>query len=242
MCFKLGCGEKKIILQAGIHAREYITTLFLLKEIEYLKNFALNCEIYVVPMMNPDGIQLVLTNAINNHKKFQFLKRINCGDNFSLFKANVNGVDLNTNFDADWGKGKNNIKTPASENYVGHKPESEKETCALVEFTKKIKPTLTISYHCKGEVVYFGFDGLDRKFFKQQKQLAKLIGKTLKYKISKAKGSVGGYKDFCLKQLSISSFTVEVGNDKFSHPFPTSQLGIIFNQNKNLPLVLMKHI
>ena len=124
--------------------------------------------------------------------------------------------------------------------FIGSRPNSEPETCVLIDFTNKIKPNLTISYHAKGEVVYYDFVGIKKEFSKKQKSIAKIISKHLKYKYEKAKKSTGGYKDYCLLNLGITSFTIEVGDDKFSHPFPNEELGIIFNQNKNLPLILQR--
>lgn len=240
MCFKLGCGKKNILIHGGIHAREYITTLYLLKEIRYLKQFFLDATFYIIPAVNLDGIKLVLNGLKAEKNKTEFLKNFDEKTDFSLLKSNANGVDLNTNFDAIWGRGKTNITIPGFSDFIGNSPNSEPETASLIDFTNKIKPNLTISYHAKGEVVYYDFLGLKSQFSKKQKRLANIISKALKYKKQKAKGSVGGYKDFCLLNLNISSFTIEVGSDKYSHPFPVSNLGLIFSQNKNLPLILQR--
>lgn len=240
MCFKIGCGKKSILIHGGIHAREYITTLYLLKEIKYLKQFFLDVTFYIIPAVNLDGIKLVLNGLKTEKNKTEFLKNFNENADFSLLKSNANGVDLNTNFNAFWGLGKSNTTIPGFSDFIGNRPNSEPETVSLIEFTNKIKPNLTISYHAKGEVVYYDFLGLKRQFSRKQKRLANIISKTLNYKKQKAKGSVGGYKDFCLLNLNISSFTIEVGSDKFSHPFPVSNLGLIFSQNKNLPLILQR--
>ena len=240
MCFKVGSGKKKILLHGGIHAREYITTLLLLKEIKHLKQFYLDATFYIIPMVNVDGIKLVLEGLKDKERKTDFLKRYTEKTDFSLLKSNANGVDINTNFSALWGQGKLNERIPGFSNFVGNRPNSEPETMALIKFTRKIMPNLTISYHAKGEVVYYDFLGLKRGFSKTQKSLATTISKFLKYKKQKAKGSVGGFKDYCLLNLNISSFTIEVGSDKFSHPFPISNIGVIFTQNKNLPLILQR--
>ena len=65
---------------------------------------------------------------------------LNGGDkDFSLWKANARGVDLNVNFAASWGKGKRNLRVAGAENYIGEKPFSEPETLTLKNFTQKIK-------------------------------------------------------------------------------------------------------
>ena len=216
--------------------------MYLLKEIKYLKQFYLDATFYIIPIVNIDGVSLVLNGLKNKRKTTKFLKTFNEKTDFSLYKSNANGVDINTNFNAFWGQGKSNVKVAGFSDFVGFSPNSEPETQALIDFTSKINPDLTISYHAKGEVIYYDFIGLKKKFSKKQKAIAKIISNHLKYKYEKAKNSTGGYKDYCLLNLGITSFTIEVGNDSFSHPFPNEELGIIFNQNKNLPLILQRII
>ena len=64
-------------------------------------------------------------------------------------------------------------------------------------------------------------------------ELSKLTG----YMLVGQGGSVGGYKDWCIKQYGIPSFTIEVGKDEYSHPIQIDKLGEIWQQNK---LVLKK--
>ena len=70
--------------------------------------------IYFIPMTNPDGVRLAQEGAgfIRNKELKKNLLQINGGPDFSLWKANINGVDLNTNFDARWGQGKRNVFFP----------------------------------------------------------------------------------------------------------------------------------
>lgn len=70
---KLGNGPKKIFYSASIHANEWITSVVLMKFIEdyskaYVSNKTLykysimnlfdSCSIFIMPMVNPDGIGL----------------------------------------------------------------------------------------------------------------------------------------------------------------------------------------
>lgn len=51
----------QMIMEGGIHAREYLSTLYLIEEIKYLaeKTFLFDGT-YVIPLTNPDGAGIVL--------------------------------------------------------------------------------------------------------------------------------------------------------------------------------------
>lgn len=159
-------------------------------------------------------------------------------EDFSLWKANIDGVDLNTNFDARWGEGAQNVFVPSAAGYVGEFPFSARESLALAEFTSKIKPLVTLSYHLKGEEIYWEFGQKSHRRFRDLR-FAQAISRYTGYKIVNELPSAGGYKDWCVEKFRIPSFTIEVGNDKFSHPFPYSEFPVIFEQNKDLPRRLL---
>ena len=77
------------VLTGAIHAREYVTGYVLLKEIGYLKTAVFPGKVYVIPVVNPDGVKIV--KSVKN------------------YKANANGVDLNVNFPARYGTGEKNV-------------------------------------------------------------------------------------------------------------------------------------
>lgn len=235
-----------MIVQGAIHAREHITALLCLCQAKYLvKNSGLlNLGgIYFIPMVNPDGVRLCQEGAdfIEDKDKVRFLQSINNGTDFSLWKANANAVDLNVNFDAEWGKGITNVFEPASENYVGKCPESERETQALTRFTLAVKPLVTLSYHCKGELIYWKFRQAAHRLWRD-KRYADAISRVTGYNLADSRGSVGGYKDWCVSMLKIPSFTVEVGNDAFGHPYPYTQFEDILKRNEDVPRRLLNSI
>lgn len=129
-----------------------------------------------------------------------------------LWKANARGVDLNCNFDADWGSGRLNTRERGGENCIGDSPFSEVETVALKEFTLKVRPYVTFSFHTKGEEIYWEYGGMgDRRG-------AEILASATGYKPKIIYGSAGGYKDWCIKKLRIPSYTVECGSDSLTHP------------------------
>lgn len=238
-----------MIIQAAIHAREHITCDLVCKMIEeisgnfekYKKHKIPN--IVFVPLSNPDGADIATLGlkTVKNRNKRKFLLDINNQNkDFSLYKANANGVDLNTNFDARWGTGKANLFYPSSHGFVGETPNSEPCTQALIELTKKIKPFFTISYHCKGEEVYADFFA-KKENLKRDNKIAKIVARTLGYKlVSCQNSSSGGYKDWCIEKLNIPAVTIEVGSDKLSHPLSENCLEKIWKQNKKLLIKFRK--
>ena len=221
--FKVSYTSKPtIIIQYSIHAREYITTYLALEQIKQYQEFGRFGTVYFIPMLNPDGVKIALTED-------------------DKYKANARGVDLNVIFDAKWGSGKQNTKIKGSENYIGEKPFSECETKALRDFTLDILPDITISYHSKGEEIYYSFFQ-DKEALKRDKKIAKMLARITGYKIRDLKGSAGGYKDWCIEKLKIPALTIEVGSDKLSHPIKKEHLHKIFKKNKRVIKVITEEV
>ncbi len=226
---------EQIILQGGIHAREWVTTALLIR-LATIYRGSNTSGVYFVPCANPDGVRLALDGLdfVTDQDAKNNLLRINGSSDFSLYKANGRGVDLNVNFDADWGTGLKNVTYPNSQNYIGEYPASEKETVALVEFTKSVSPICTLSYHSKGELVYYGFSGQSKDDLDRDRRIAKRIADALGYDALFTTGSAGGYKDWCVRQLKIPAFTIEVGGDDLTHPVGLEHLDGILEDNRRV--------
>ena len=198
----------QIIIQGGIHAREYISTLLMVEQAKYLNRVGgiTSGGIYFVFLTNPDGAEIVLDGLRNipcEITKQYLLLANNQNNNFSQYKANVNLVDLNTNFDADWGQGAQNVRCPSIEDFIGFYPNSEREVNNLINFTNKNKPYLTISYHSKGEVIYYGFSGESATNLNRDRVIGEQLSKITGYPLLATENSAGGYKDWCIRNLKI---------------------------------------
>ena len=237
---KIGEGKPVGIAQYALHGREYITAKLALFHYFYGLEKGTG-SIWLVPLTNPDGALLSQTGlaSVEDITARSYLPQINGGEDFSLWKANGRGVDLNVNFDARWGKGAKNTRTVGSENYIGEKPFSEPETQALKAFTQKIKPAYTVSYHTKGEEIYWYFYQ-PISVCARDKQLALTLSKATGYPLAHAKNSAGGYKDWCIQKLRIPSFTIETGADEFTHPIGNEGLENIIARNRDGLRVLAK--
>lgn len=235
----------QLLIEGAIHAREYITALLVVDLVKYLYNKPIPGGIYFIPLVNPDGVKLVLDGVgdFPCEKLRQFLVNVNDGsEDFSQWKADANAVDLNVNFNALWGGGSQNVFCPAPANFVGYYPNSEREVNNLIDFTLKNRPNATISYHTKGEVIYYGFEALSDENIARDLRLAETLRNVTRYEIIKTENSTGGYSDWVSLNLGVPAFTIEVGSPNSPHPIGDDQLPEIFEQNKDVPLTLLNEI
>jgi murein tripeptide amidase MpaA len=144
--------EKVVALLGAHHAREWISVEVPLKIAQYLlQNYESNpvvqeyvdeAEIWVVPMVNPDGHHYSVTSDRLWRKN-----RRNNGDGSY-------GVDLNRNYEHGWG-GPGSSGDTFSDTYRGPSPFSEPESQACRDFLSDIQPSALISYHSYSQLILF---------------------------------------------------------------------------------------
>lgn len=138
--------RKKIYIQCLIHAREWISgsvcqylTKSLLEGVDTdvrVAKLLLQAEIYLVPVVNPDGY-------VHSWKKDRLWRK----------NRNGHGVDLNRNFADHWGMA-GASKLPSSLFYCGASAESEPETRAVKSFFRKAgKVDLALDFHSYSQLV-----------------------------------------------------------------------------------------
>lgn len=182
-------------------------------------------------MVNPDGAMLVQKglDSVENAERRDFLYGINGGSDFSLWKANARAVDLNVNFPALWGTGRNNVDHPAPADYIGPYPLSESESRSLAQFTDKINPIYTVSYHARGRVIYYGFDGMN-----PDPDVVGIASSVTGYPAYTSHGSAGGYKDWFVLTKGRAGLTIEVGSDSTPYGELQKQLPSMLKENGGL--------
>lgn len=253
---RLGTGPREVSYNASHHANESITTPVLMKFAEnYAKAYAAQgsiqgydirelynlTSIYLVPLVNPDGVDLVAYWPNYDDPAFANAARLNrTGLPLpSVWKANIRGVDLNLNYPADWEKEKEEeleqgITGPAPRDYGGEAPLSEPESRAMADFTRAHNFRIVIAYHTQGEVIYWQFkDYAPPVALTIANQFAAITGYAVEAGTPEA--AYAGYKDWFLQEFRRPGYTFEVGRGV--NPIPLSQLPSIYQENEGALLL-----
>ena len=248
----IGNGPRKVIYAAAWHANEWITAPLLLKFAEdfaeSLKNggeifgvkagdLAAKATVYMVPMVNPDGVDLVTGATEPGSAEYEQAREISAHFPAIPFpegwKANLNGVDLNLQFPAGWLRAREikflqGFRSPAPRDYVGRAPLTQPEAVAMAGYTEYIDPDLVLAYHTQGKEIYWQF--LDYEV-PGARELGEQFSRVSGYALSEpaVASSFAGYKDWFIKVFRRPGFTVEAGSGV--NPLPLSQFDEIYRDN-----------
>lgn len=135
--------KSKVLMTAGLHAREYAPPELLARFIESLVNgydedaeitsIMKRTEIHAILYVNPDGRWVA-----ERYPELMWRKNLNpnggCGDG-------EYGVDINRNFDFAWGMSSGASSNACASDYHGKSPQSEPETKALADYSKDLFPS-----------------------------------------------------------------------------------------------------
>jgi hypothetical protein len=159
--------EPEALVVGCHHARELMSVelpLYLMRRLldgygvdPLLTSLVDNREIWIVPIVNPDGYVYV-----ENHSGGQ-------SDNWWRKNRRLNsdgsyGVDLNRNYGFNWGfDDAGSSPTPSSDVYRGTGPFSEPETAALRDFIARHAFRISASFHSYGQLFLYpwGFANVD---------------------------------------------------------------------------------
>lgn len=249
---RIGSGTREVFYNASFHANEWITTPVLMKFIEdYSKavvdnssifgydatNLFYNVSLYIVPMVNPDGVDLVtgrLSNVENSYQNAQAIANDFPDIPFpSGWKANLNGVDLNLQYPAGWENAREikyaqGFNKPAPRDFVGYGPLTEPEALAVYNFTLAHNFRLVIAYHTQGQEIYWKFQNFNpprSEYIGNQFAIASgyLLADT------PYNSSFAGYKDWFIQTYNRPGYTIEAGIG--TNPLPISQFSSIYQDN-----------
>ena len=255
---KIGNGEKQVFYSGSYHANEWIVTPVLMKFVEEYANaytkrseiYGYSAEelynttsIYIVPMVNPDGVDLVTGNIDKNSEIYRNTLQI--ARNYPSipfpdgWKANIRGVDLNLQFPAGWDNAQKikfgqGFRTPAPRDYVGLEPLTEPESRAIYNFTRSHNFELILAYHTQGKEIYWEF--LDYAP-PQSLAIGQEFARTSGYELAKVPyiSSFAGYKDWFMQEYRRPGFTIEAGFGE--NPLKISQFDEIYSDNLGILLL-----
>lgn len=254
----IGNGPRKVIYSASHHANEWITSLVLLKFAEDLaqaiaengmifdveaQKIADAATIYMVPMVDPDGVDLV-TGAIppgsipyeSARNLAEFYPNIPFPNGW---KANLLGVDLNLQYPAGWLQAREikfsqGFTRPGPRDYVGRSPLNQLESRALAGYTEFIDPALVLAYHAQGEVIYWQFKDY---VVPGAEELGEAFARVSDYTLEDTpfESSFAGYKDWFIQNFRRPGYTIEVGQGE--SPLPLSQFDKIYTDNLGILVI-----
>lgn len=241
--------SKKLLVIGAIHAREYMTSLLCMRQIEYylenyygtlgdvnVKSILSSVAIHFVPMANPDGVTISQygIGAVQKASLRGKLAKISRGTS-TVWKANARGVDLNRNFPVKFKRmGKRGYA-----GFSGKKALSESETRALVRRIASLRSGLlgVINYHATGSIIFGDYSGADTVGSRTEGmyRLARsLTGYGSAGGYNSESGGRGNLREYILYRQHIPCITVEIG--KHACPGPISEFPSIWNSNRLLVL------
>jgi g-D-glutamyl-meso-diaminopimelate peptidase len=230
---RIGEGAFRWHFNACCHANEWITSPLVIR---FVNQFAHACStggavggipawtlfrkasLWVVPMLNPDGAELAQCGAAPCHPYARELCEWNGGsDDFTQWKANVRGVDLNDQFPAHWEeeRSRRQVPGPAPRDFGGDAPLTEPEAQALANWTRGMEFGAVLSLHTQGEEIYWNYRGHEPPY---AEDWADRMAEAAGYRAVYLEGSDAGYKDWFLQTFGRPGFTVEAGRGR--NPLP----------------------
>ena len=248
----IGTGKRHVLFTAAHHANEWITALVLLKYAEDLadaiqkggilfgqraKEMAEAVMIHIIPLVNPDGVDLVTGALTPESAQYQLAREL--AQKYPAipfpegWKANLLGVDLNLNYPAGWLQAREikfaqGYTSPGPRDYVGRAPLDQMESRALADLTEKLDPDLVLAYHSQGKEIYWQFRNYD---VPGAKELGEVMARVSGYTLADTpyESSFAGYKDWFIQNFRRPGYTVEVGMGE--NPLPLSQFPEIYRDN-----------
>ncbi|KAM7357120.1 carboxypeptidase B [Cochliomyia hominivorax] len=213
-------------IQSGTHGREWITpltTLYfateLLNNIRAFQRILNDVEIYVLPLVNPDGYEYTFTTDRFWRKNRHHYPGRSCV-----------GVDINRNFANNWNY-RGASQNLCSEVFSGTFPASEPETSAIVRYLEynRHRIKLSIDVHSFGKYIFYPY-GYSRNAHAPTRPFLHAVATRAANQIAKYRGThyhvgtsssilyeaSGGLDDFAYGNLGIPmSFTMELPGENF---------------------------
>ena len=229
---EFGRGSRYIFLNGNIHAREYITTNYLLEMLDeyayaYVKNTRIGgyavrslldaFTLVVLPCSNPDGRAMAIADDVQ-------------------YKANANGVDLNRNFPIYWSSYSDDGY------YGGPSAGSEPETQAIMKVLRDYPFELVLDCHTAGNAIYYTDTGCPADFSNRSRAIANALAAESGYVCYSATVGAGLANYVRNKGAGIPGLTIEMW-PTLEHPINCSGFyTLIWDRLDTMPAIAMQYL
>ncbi len=253
---KVGKGKRGILLSAGVHGRESINSVALMRMLEEyahiytnptdgevmrrrwninLQEFFEEFTLYTIPLVNPDGYMIALQgfHIIHNEEERTIAQSLNIP--YQEWKNNQCSIDINRNFPSSTWKSK----------FDGDAPGSELETKALMKIMKEVKTEAYIDYHSRGNEIYYYRSQMSKEYNNRQLTLAKTLSLVTGYKLVQPEreievGDTGGNTvHYYSEQTKMPSFTIETVPEEEHFPLSLQFQRTVYCQLLYTPFVVV---
>ena len=248
---RIGTGSEALICTAGIHGRESVNPVLLLKIAEMYckayryKEYVDGCSVYdllnhysicILPLVNPDGYEIALHgfDVIHNPMLRQMCRMK--GIPAKEWKLNARAVDLNRNFPS---------KTYIQQQFYEY-PASENETQAVMRVFQEYPSLAYVDFHSRGKIIYYYRQTMPWRYNRQSHKLAKYIQKISSYDLAKKEEELstavsGGHSvHYYSEYTGNPAITIETVADEADFPLSTEHLSEAFDEIKGIPLGILK--
>ena len=247
---RVGLGKKTLVLTAGIHGRESVNPILLVKMLEdYCQAFEMQeerygyqvqslldgCSVAVIPLVNPDGYEIALRgfSVIQNPMLRQLCKMKEIG--WQHWKYNARAVDINRNFPC----------RSYIQQQLGEYPASEKETQALIQVFRDYDTLGYVDFHSRGRIIYYYRQAIPFAYNQRNHKLARYLQKLSDYSLGKREEEYlsrlngGRPVNYFSEFLGKPAITVETVEEDASYPLDPAYQEKTYREICALPLELL---
>ena len=257
--------KKPVLIVGNLHAREFYSSKFVLKFCdeflyslmsedgiyESANSILQDYDLYVIPVANPDGLKIAQEDweGIESYRaSVDSIKRIGP---YSDWKANGMGIDLNNNFDDgnfDVKHGHLFEEEPASQGYKGAFPCEAKEARIIQDFVDTLVPLITLSYHTKGDVLFWADRGTHSYFNGLDEQLNTTVANACGFKMARvSKNPIeygAGLENYIRAKIKRIGVCVELSppNDLVDQHPANMFRSLVWDKCKNMPILYLEEL
>lgn len=253
LCIKLGYGKKNLIYSAGVHARESVNPIVLLRIIEeYAKSYfgykLINgmdlrrlldeYSLIFVPLLNPDGYMISMYGYDTIRNSTLRKKCISKSIDHAQWKYNARGIDINRNFPSISFQATKDMPDCLSEN----------ETIAMVNVFNLYESMGYIDFHSRGESIFYYRGYLDKEYNHKQYKIAEALSMISGYTLEKpdeeipVNDSGGNTVHYYSEVFEKPAITVETVMDEEDFPLNINLRERVLTQIYEIPAIFISLI